>query len=158
MQRPSAHRGPITKTKELMESSAPLGYVKDTGTPKGRGVYAARAISAGEVVEICPAIVLTAPWRPLPIRLKHYAFNWGNLVKGPKAIALAMGYGGMYNHANPANVRYEAITDGNYMRFTAERDIAADEELTINYNSVDGGVSSENNSWFKANGIQPFKG
>jgi hypothetical protein len=141
-----------------MQSSPALGYVKDTGTPKGRGVFASRAIGAGEVVEIAPTIVLTAPWRPLPIRLKHYAFNWGNLVKGPKAIALAMGYGGMYNHANPANVRYEGVVDGNYMRFVAARDIGADEELTINYNAPDGGISSEKDSWFKANGIQPLKG
>lgn len=138
-----------------MQSSPPLGYVKDTGTAKGRGVFASRAIVTGEVVEIAPTIVLTAPWRPLPVRLKHYAFAWGNMTKGPRAVALAMGYGGMYNHANPANLRYEAITDGNYMRYVAVRDIAADEEMTINYNAADGGAKSDSNTWFKANGIQP---
>lgn len=140
-----------------MQSSPPLGYVRDTGTPKGRGVFASRAIAAGEVVEICAVVVLTAPWRPLPIRLKHYAFDWGNLTKGGKAIALAMGNGGMYNHANPANLRYEAITDGNYMRYIAVRDIAGDEEMTINYNAIDGGPDSERDSWFKANGIAPMQ-
>lgn len=139
-----------------MQSTTPLGYVRDTGTAKGRGVFASRAISAGEVVEVAPTIVLTAPWRPLPVRLKHYAFAWGNMTKGPRAVALAMGYGGMYNHANPANLRYEAITDGNYMRYIAVRDIAADEEMTINYNAGDGGATSTSDNWFKANGIEPM--
>ncbi|MBS0212395.1 MAG: SET domain-containing protein-lysine N-methyltransferase [Proteobacteria bacterium] len=138
-----------------MQSSPPLGYVRDTGTAKGRGVFATRAIAAGETVEIAPAIVLTAPWLPLPIRLRHYVFNWGNLTKGPKAIAMAMGYGSMYNHANPANLRYEGLTDGNFMRFIADRDIAAEEEMTINYNAC-GTTTSEADTWFKANGIQPF--
>lgn len=138
-----------------MQSSAPLGYVKDTGTAKGRGVFASRSIAAGEVVEVAPVIVLTAPWRPLPIRLRSYPFAWGNLTKGPKSIALAMGYGSMYNHANPANLRYEAITEGHYMRYVADRNIAADEEMTINYSAPDGSAACENDNWFKVHGIRP---
>ena len=32
-------------------------YVKHTGTPRGRGVYASRSFLKGEVVEIAPVIV-----------------------------------------------------------------------------------------------------
>jgi hypothetical protein len=32
--------------------SSSLGYINDTGTPKGRGVFASRVIEAGEVIEV----------------------------------------------------------------------------------------------------------
>jgi hypothetical protein len=34
----------------------PSVYVKDTGTAKGRGVFALRDFTAGEVIELCPVV------------------------------------------------------------------------------------------------------
>jgi hypothetical protein len=41
-----------------MEVVPSSGYVKDTGTPKGRGVFASRSLQAGELVEVCPILLL----------------------------------------------------------------------------------------------------
>ena len=72
--------------------------------------------------------------------------------------ALALGYGSMYKHDNPANLRYEASDDGQYLRFTAAEDIERDAELTINYNDTSGDVRSEDDCWFRSAKLEPYKG
>jgi SET domain-containing protein len=141
-----------------MTISASLGYIKDTGTSKGRGVFASRAITVDEVVEVCPTIIVRKPQIQLPPRLRSYVFNWTHLGGQPGLIAIALGYGSMYNHDNPANMRYEAVTESGCMSFVAIRDIAADEELTINYNGVNGDNLSLKDTWFEAHGITPLDG
>lgn len=54
------------------------------------------------------------------------------------AHAVALGYGSLFNHDNPASLRYEADPGNLSLRFIATRDIAAGEELTINYNAPQG--------------------
>jgi SET domain-containing protein len=123
--------------------------IKDTGTAKGRGVFAARSYVEGEVVEEAPVIPLAAPFRQIPRELQLIVFLW----KDGK-VALSLGYGSLYNHNNPANLLYEADFDNNVIRYVAYRDIAADEELTINYNS-DGGVAEwHDDNWFEKNRIK----
>ena len=139
-----------------MTITASLGCIKDTGTAKGRGVFALRAIGAGEVVEVCPAIIVRKPKAMLPPRLRAYVFSWTSLGGQPGLVAIALGYGSMYNHANPANMRYEAMIESGCMRFIASRDIAADEELTINYNNASGDNRSVKDAWFEAHGITPL--
>ncbi|MDR7133911.1 hypothetical protein J2X06_001095 [Lysobacter niastensis] len=136
-----------------MQTFVSLGYLKDTGTPKGRGVFASRPITEGEVVELCPALVLTQ-LRALPRALRNYVYCWSKLAKGPPSSALALGYGSMYNHDNPSNLRYEALPDTGCMRFIAVRHIEAHEELTINYEAEGGGLESDlGNGWFDGAGI-----
>jgi uncharacterized protein len=138
--------------------SASLGYVQDTGTPKGRGVFASRAIRAGEVVEICPALILEGDGLELPLAIRRVLFNWGRLAQTAPAAAIALGYGGIYNHANPANMTYGAVPETGCLRYVAARDIAADEELTINYNARGGGIESDDDCWFRAAGVVPWTG
>ena len=133
----------------------PEVYIKHTGTPKGRGVFAGRAFKQDEVVEespVCPFDPL--PDRRLPQELKRIVFGWANLL-GRKRMrpAIALGYGSMYNHANPASLRCQADAETLVLRFIAVRDIAADEELTINYNTVANPVSNDD-AWFKKNGVE----
>jgi len=140
-------------------------YVADTGTRKGRGVFAARAFRAGEVVETSPVIVMPNPKSlvgpPPQIKvdfrrgMKVLLFNWSGLAKA-SGRALALGYGSLYNSANPANLRYEAVPDLPALRFIAHRDIAADEELTINYSAAGGGVESPDYHWFTEMEIEPI--
>lgn len=133
---------------------SPDTVVKDTGTVKGRGVYALRDFKEGELIEECPVIILIRPINQLPPRLKTMVFNWGSLTKTSAATALALGFGSMFNHDNPANVRYEAVLENESMRYLAVRDIKKDEELTINYNAGGGSHISEEDSWFKVRGIK----
>jgi len=50
------------------ELAAPDVYVKATGTPQGRGVFAARRFSEDEVVEVSPVVIV-------PVPRKHFRLN-----------------------------------------------------------------------------------
>lgn len=127
--------------------------IKDTGTKKGRGAFAQRDFAAGEIVEQCPVIILLRPYEQLPPRLKTVVFNWGNLAKTTPCHALALGFGSLYNHGNPANMCYEAAPDNEAIHFIAVRTIKKSEELSINYNAGGGSHCSEEDTWFKQHNI-----
>jgi len=76
--------------------NSPDVYVKDTGTKKGRGAFAAKNFKKGDLVEECPVIILLRPIDQLPPRLKIMVFNWGNLTNSPPSNALSLGFGSMY--------------------------------------------------------------
>ena len=137
-----------------MEIKPPRVYVKDTGTPKGRGVFAARPFRAGEVVEVCPVILFKKPYEVLHKELKTIVFHWPVPEGAAATQALALGYGSLYNHANPSNLRYEVDRDARLLRYIAAREIAADEELTINYNADGGAPVSDEDWWFEEKGIE----
>jgi SET domain-containing protein len=136
----------------------PNVYVEDTGTPKGRGVFAARPFGVGEVVEVCPVILLRKPYAALHKELKTLVFHW-DVPEGEGATqAFALGYGSLYNHASPSNLRYERDAHALVMRFIAVRDVEAGEELTINYNSDGGAPVSDDDWWFEEKGIKLVTG
>ncbi len=137
--------------KHLIES--PDLCIKDTGTIRGRGVFAKRPFAVGEIVEVAPVLVMKADFDDLPELLKTYVFNWTALTRVPGRQAVAFGYGSMYNHDNPANLRYEADAREEVMRYIAARDIETDEELTINYDARNGASVSEDDDWFDRMGI-----
>jgi uncharacterized protein len=100
---------------------------------KGRGVFARRPIEAGEVIETCPVLVLPAgSIEDASAGLGGYVFEWGR-----GRLALALGYGSLYNHSYRPNARYVDLA-GRTKRFTAIRDIAAGEAITVNYNGEPG--------------------
>lgn len=131
-------------------------YVEDTGTRKGRGVFAAKTFAAGETVEVCPVIPFVEGPNELPVELRRVVFNWGYLSgkRGPQCLAL--GYGSMYNHSNPANMRYHADEANVALHFIAVRAIAAAEELTVNYNAHGGGAEWSDNDWFERMDVEPL--
>ena len=108
-----------------------MGYVRDTGTARGRGVYAARDIEQGEIVEVCPVLFVASRFEELPLELKRAVFAWGPLT-GVEGNVIALGYGGIYNHANPANLGYAADAEARCLLFRAVAPIAAGAEMTIN--------------------------
>lgn len=138
--------------------SSPGVYIKDTGTPKGRGVFASRSFKDGEIVEVCPVIILRGPFMELPEELKKIVFDWGVLANMPGTNALALGYGSMYNHNNPANMRYTASQAEHLLRFIAVRDIIPNEELTVNYNATGGGAEWGDDNWFVRMKVDPIVG
>lgn len=141
---------------QTMTISAPSVYIKATGTSKGRGAYASRSHVAGETVESCPVVLFTGSFASVPEEVRKLLFNWGVLARTNSSHCLALGYGSMYNHENPSNMRYEADAAAGVLRFIAIRDIGADEELTVNYNAIGGGHSSEQDTWFNGMGVTPF--
>lgn len=109
------------------------------------GVFAARAIETGEVIEICPVIVF--PKAELEhVRktvLDDYYFDWGD---DGEWFAVALGYGSLYNHAYEPNAEYGMDFEAKTIDIYCIRDIAAGEEILINYN---GTVDDRSTVWFE---------
>ena len=99
-------------------------------------------------------ILLTGSFASIPDEVRKILFNWGELADVPHAHCLALGYGSLYNHRNAANVQYVADVEAKVLRFMAQRAIARDEELTINYNHASGShVSDAGPNWFTRMGL-----
>jgi uncharacterized protein len=114
---------------------------------KGRGVFARRLIKKGEVIERVPMIVMSAKEYEEDLsgsRLSNYCFAWGR-----NQVALALGYGSIYNHSFSPNARYEDVGPQTKV-FLALRVIESGEEITVNYN---GKPKSRSAVWFKV--IEP---
>jgi SET domain-containing protein len=94
----------------------------------GRGVFAGRPFRKGEVIEVCPVIRLSTGTPPLG--LEHYVFKWGD---GEDELAVALGYGSLYNHSPTANAEFAPRTGRGEIVFRAARDIAEGEQIFIDY-------------------------
>jgi SET domain-containing protein len=103
----------------------------------GRGVFAVRDIPQGTLIERVPVLLIPksqvfghSSIAKNAARISWYVFDW---IGGKrKSVALALGYGSIYNHSETPNARY--VSDPpDVMEFVAIRDIAADEEIFINY-------------------------
>jgi SET domain-containing protein len=107
-------------------------YIKES-KGKDRGVFTDADIEVGELIEICPVIVLPAPDRELidQTEIFNYYFLWDD---DHSKSALALGYGSLYNHSNRANTIYESYYEEREIHFICHRPIKAGEEITINYN------------------------
>ena len=110
----------------------------------GRGMFATRHISKGELIECAPVVVINDKQWPAAQRtiLSDYAFDWG--VNDEHA-AIALGYISIYNHSYMPNAELEQELDELMMKITAGRDIQPGEEITINYN---GDPKSQDPLWF----------
>ena len=109
----------------------------------GVGVFAQRAFAAEELVECCPVIVCPPHQEQLleETALRGLYFTWKN-----DAIAVALGFGSLYNHAWHSNARYELDHRRKVVRFVAVRPIAEAEEITINYT---GDPDGRGDLWFE---------
>lgn len=95
---------------------------------KGRGVFAKTFIPKGTEIERVPLLVMDSDTIDESI-LMDYVYTWTE-----KTVALALGYGSLYNHSYEPNAVYEDENPRTKI-FTAIRDIEAGEEVTINYNA-----------------------
>jgi SET domain-containing protein len=94
---------------------------------KGRGVFARKAIPKGTIFETVPLLVVKQD-DIIGSTLMDYVYAWTETT-----VALALGYGSLYNHSYKPNARYDDLAQSR-KEFTAIRDIEAGEEITINYN------------------------
>jgi hypothetical protein len=95
---------------------------------RGRGVFALRDFSEGEVVETCPTVVVDD--EDVEGAARHYVFS----ARQPGKLLLVLGYGMLYNHAAEPNL-FHRSAGRLLIEFVALRDIAAGEELTHDYGS-----------------------
>ena len=105
--------------------------VKVSDKIKQRGVFAVEDFKKGEIVEICPLLLL--PIEDMKhinkTKLKYYYFD---LTK--RHFAIVLGYGSLYNHSYKANARYILSARDKTMTIKAIENIKKGEEIFINYN------------------------
>ncbi len=100
---------------------------------KGRGVFARQPIQAGDEIERVPVIVIpreSVLAGALQGGLADYCFVWDD-----NTVAVALGYGSLYNHSYEPNARYDDVAPRTKV-YRALRDIQPGEEITVNYNGT----------------------
>lgn len=107
---------------------------------KGRGVFAKKRFKEGDLIEACPIALFKSPEGQRHI-CEKYAFRWS---KGK--VAIALGYGSLYNHSYNPNAEYLCDSLGLQLLVYARRNIAVGEEICFNYN---GDPESQQPLWFK---------
>lgn len=95
----------------------------------GRGVFALNDIRKDELIEKVPVLVFSySEHEDLDkTKLGDYIYDWDG-----KGVAVAFGCGSFYNHSYRPNAI--CIQQGRYLEYRALKNIAANEEIQINYN------------------------
>jgi len=119
---------------------------------KGRGVFCTVDLLEGEVIEICPVIVVPADeFTALnTTALMDYSFYFD---KEANTLSLTMGFGSMYNHKQFPNADYVLDREKKQMVFTAREHIKAHTEICINYG---GEYGRDYSKWFADRAIVPI--
>jgi SET domain-containing protein len=114
----------------------------------GRGVFAGTSIKKGDLIEICPVILLKEGEAAIldTTTLYDYYFLWGD--ESERSV-IALGYGSLYNHFCPSNADYFMDFDAETIDIVAVRYIEAGDEITINYN---GDPKNAEPTWFMTDG------
>ena len=111
----------------------------------GRGVFAARRFLQGDVVEECPILAVTGDQAPLLDETDLYGFTF----EWHEGVAVALGFGSLYNHSWTPNARYDHDYDRGLVVYSAVTTIARDDEITVNYS---GDPDGRMELWFDAPG------
>ncbi|KAG1472280.1 hypothetical protein G6F56_001631 [Rhizopus delemar] len=100
---------------------------------RGRGVFTKEPIQRNTLVEISPILYFNPSEYDTHGKytvLDHYTYCWPG-----GGYALALGLGSMFNHDNKPNIGFIRDKPNQLIRYTALRDIEAEEELCISYGS-----------------------
>lgn len=121
------------------------GLYIDVSGGRGRGVFSRSNLTAGEVIELSPVLVLSREEMKEveSTRLHDYIFEWGD---DREKCCIAWGYLSMYNHAEPPNCTYEMDYEEETITIRTLRIIEEGEELFINYLPEEGAKPA---IWFK---------
>jgi len=125
------HENDETMPKETL-IGAKIAW-KDTGTEKGRGIYALEDIAEGTVIETCPVIPVGSHNIPDDGGAPDgYLLDWDEDTEGEEH-CMPLGYIMLYNHSVDGNVSLENDYEERTITSTAMRDIKAGEEILWNY-------------------------
>ena len=112
----------------------------------GRGVFAKRDIKKDELIEKCP-VVEVPKYDVSNVRegiLVTYFFYFG---KNKQRLAIALGFGSIYNHSYKPNATYKIRHKEKTIDFIALKNIKKDDEITVNYNY--GNSKDKSPLWFE---------
>lgn len=124
-----------------------MGYMVyvSTAPGKGRGVFAKKRFSKGELIERAQVIVVPHSDREYLDKtvLSNYYYKWGENLEDA---ALSLGYGSFYNHSYEPNAVYIKKMEELGIDYVALRDLEEGEEITVNYN---GRPEDKSPLWFE---------
>ena len=114
----------------------------------GRGVFARRNIKKDEIIESCP--IIEVPKHDMS-NLKEnvlvtYFFYFG---KNKECLAIALGFGSIYNHSYKPNTAYKIKSREKIIDFIALNDIKKDDEITFNYYNRGNLKGKKSPLWFE---------
>jgi hypothetical protein len=96
----------------------------------GIGVFAVRAFTPGELIERCPLLrVEGSAWQCSAVLFEHAV----TVSTRPLRVALPLGYGALYNHADDPNADWSVDLSAAAMEVAARRHISPEEEIFIYY-------------------------
>ena len=127
----------------------PHVYTAETRTPLGRGVFAGRDFEPGEIIEAAPVVLLDLKTQPFPAAVRRLAFNWSKTH-----VALALGFGSLYNHSDQPNLVFKRDLKNLTITFSTLREIEPGEQLTISYDYIGTGESPRKRSWFEIHKVE----
>ncbi|MCX6726491.1 MAG: SET domain-containing protein [Candidatus Shapirobacteria bacterium] len=98
----------------------------------GRGVFALKDFTPGEIIENCPIINVTPVERKYCEKtiLNYYIYPWRSTRSG----SIVLGYGSIYNHSFDPNADWKQNFKTYSMVYKAIKPIKKGEEITVNYN------------------------
>ncbi|MEE1945255.1 SET domain-containing protein-lysine N-methyltransferase [Pedobacter sp. KR3-3] len=119
---------------------------------KGRGVFCTTNLAEGEIIEVCPVMIIPAEeFAALSATaIMDYSFYFN---KEENTLSLTMGFGSMYNHRQYPNAVYLLNREARQMVFTAHENIKAHTEICINYG---GEYGIDYSKWFIDRNIVPL--
>jgi uncharacterized protein len=120
------------------------GLIEIKKSRYGRGIFATRTIQKGALIHEAPVIVCpNDEYRKLQKTvLRNYYFNWG---ENYDHVAIALGYGSLFNHSYTPNAVFENNLKKETVDFFALKKIKAGEEILVNYN---GDPNDKKALWF----------
>ncbi len=110
---------------------------------QGRGIYAGVDFNPGDVIEICPVIIIPE-WERKELNkmsLHDYYFVWG---KEENKAAIALGYGSLYNHSSFPNAQFVNDLISKSIIIECIKKIGIGEQICLNY--IDDGKKEK--LWF----------
>jgi len=113
---------------------------------KGRGVFTAQDIGVGDLIEVCPIILIPqAQLQQIHETIMHdYYFLWPG---EDGAACIALGLGSIYNHDAKPNAEIVFDISKKEIELKCIKAIAAGEEIFIDYTGAD---KNAPDLWFKA--------
>ena len=119
-----------------------------TGPSKkgGRGVFSAHEVSRGDVIEICPLLLIPSDQLEYIDKtiFYDYYYAWPGKEEGA---CVALGYGSLYNHSFKPNADVIFDIDEKTIVIKALKKIKAHQEIFIDYQ---GGDKESTKLWFDA--------
>lgn len=134
---------------QLISMSKPQLYIKEI-KGKGRAVFSNVTIEKDDLIEECPLITIPAEDFDL-VTATHVVNYCFHLDREAKRLAVALGFGSLYNHSFECNAHHIIDKETETITIFALRDIAPHEEITINYN---GDPENQSDNWFASRGMK----